>query len=325
MGEVPSALEQIPELPSDDLMFRVAGTSYPLWFWRSGKQSVDQISAVLSHVGKSFKDFPRALDFGCGCGRMMLHLKDIGTTTELFGVDIDAEAIAWAREHIPWAKFSVNQGLPPLEFPDEYFDLVFNHSVFTHLDERYQDAWLVELERITKPGAAVILSVSGEHVFAEFEKKLAEWGRDPQPLRETLHNRGILFIADDGALSSPFPDFYHTTFHAPWYVFERWGSIFDIRAYVVRGDLEYQDLVLLTRREQRVGTVPPLADLPTKLNQSRTEVSQLRRSLRECEQDKQSWRSAAAKAQSDLQNVLSSRSWRVTAPLRGFMSLFRSK
>ncbi len=325
MSEARVIDEHIPELPGDDLMFRVAGTSYPLWFWRSGRTSIDQINAVLSHIGKSFSDFPRALDFGCGCGRMMLHLHDVGKTAELFGVDIDAESIAWSQQHIPWAKFSVNQGLPPLEFPDEHFDLVFNHSVFTHLDESYQDAWLLELERITTPGGAVILSVSGEHVFAEFERKLAESGRDSQAFREIFHNRGILFIADDGMVNSPFPDFYHTTFHAPWYVFERWGSIFDLRAYVVRGDLGHQDLVLLTRREERVGTVPPLADLPTKLNKSRTEVAQLRLSLRECEQEKQSWRSAAEKAQSDLHNVVSSRSWRITEPLRDFMSLFRSK
>lgn len=306
-------------------MFRVAGTSHPLWFWRSGRASIHQINSVLSHLGKSFTDFSRALDFGCGCGRMMLHLQDVGKITELFGVDIDAEAIAWAQEHIAWAKFSVNQGLPPLEFPDEYFDLVFNHSVFTHLDENYQDAWLMELERITKPGAAVILSVSGNHVFEDFARKLTHWGRDAHAFRETLHNRGILFIADDRMVNSPFPDFYHTTFHAPWYVFERWGSIFDLRAYVARGDLEHQDLVLLTRPEERVGTVPPLGDIPTQLNKSRTEISQLRQSLRECEQEKQVWRSTAEKAESTIQDILTSRSWHVTAPLRSFMSRFRSK
>ena len=40
-----------------------------------------------------------------------------------------------------------NQPLPPLDYPDATFDLIFNHSVFTHIDEQYQDAWLAELLR----------------------------------------------------------------------------------------------------------------------------------------------------------------------------------
>lgn len=161
MTPSPSPEAQLPELPNDDLILRVAGTPHKPWFWNSGRQSVNQINSILSLAGKSFTDFPRALDFGCGCGRMMLHLEDVGKAIELHGTDIDAEAVAWASEHIPWAKFSVNQPLPPLNFPDEYFDLIFNHSVFTHLDETYQDAWLLELERITKPGGGDSLSFRG--------------------------------------------------------------------------------------------------------------------------------------------------------------------
>lgn len=89
---------------------------------------------------------------------------------------------------------------------------------------------------------------------------------------------------------SPFPDFYHTTFHAPWYVFERWGSIFDVKAYIPRGDLDYQDLLLLKRREERVGVVRPLR------------MSVLER---------------------NLSSVINSRSWRMTAPLRRLMSRLR--
>lgn len=69
-----------------------------------------------------------------------------------------------------WAKCSVNDGLAPLRFPDEYFDLIFNQSVFTHFDENYQDAWLIELERVTKPGGVLLLAVSGEYPFSQLEK-----------------------------------------------------------------------------------------------------------------------------------------------------------
>ena len=66
-----------------------------------------------------------------------------------------------------------------MDFPDAYFDLIFNHSVFTHLDENYQDAWLAELERVTKPGGVLVLSVSGQHPFSELEKR----GRTRESIR----------------------------------------------------------------------------------------------------------------------------------------------
>ena len=36
------------------------------------------------------------------------------------------------------------------------------------------------------------------------------------PYRTKWRDKGFLFIADDGMVDSPFPDCYHTTFHAPW-------------------------------------------------------------------------------------------------------------
>jgi len=343
--------ETVPQLPGPDLMFRVAGTPDPGWFWNSGRTSIEDINGLLSLVGKSFTDFPRALDFGCGCGRMLLHLQSVAEMIELHGVDIDADAIGWARQHVPWASFAVNQGLPPLDFPDEYFDLIFNHSVFSHLDERYQDAWLVELERITKPGGVLVLSVLGEHPFAELEKTWHDVNADPTPLRETLRTEGFLYIKDDSWANGPFPDFYHTAFHAPWYIFERWGSIFDIKAYVVRGDLDFQDQLLLRRRNQRVGRVAPLpnpasqltlaqervASLEVALNESRQRIAALELALDEASQrvtalqsaltrsDEEvgQWRSAAERSAGDLEKVLASRSWRLTAPLRKVMAHFR--
>ena len=393
VSELATSEHQIPELPNPDLMNRVAGTPDPVWFWKSGRMSIDGINGILSHIGKSFIDFPRALEFGCGCGRILLHLKSVGEAVDLYGVDIDADAIGWAQQHIPWVTCSVNQGLPPLDFPDEHFDLVFNHSVFTHMDESYQDAWLVELERITKPGGVLVLSVSGEGPFADVEKSWLEAKQDPTTLRDTLRTKGCLFIKDDSWTNGPFPDFYHTMLHAPWYIFERWGSIFDIKAYIVRGDLDYQDLLLLRRRDKRVGVVDTSKSVASELAQARERVGELELSLMKSDQQAQQWRAegeriaveleqartrvgepesslmrseqqshqwraaaersaaalkevtaklgqtqkqlthlelqihqwraAAERSAADLNNVLNSRSWRITAPMRKVMARLR--
>jgi ubiquinone/menaquinone biosynthesis C-methylase UbiE len=83
---------------------------------------------------------------------MLLWLEEIGRTRSLHGTDIDKEAIAWCRAHLPYVRVSVNGPDPPLPYPDRNFDLVFNHSGFTHIDERRQDLWLTELLRVTRTG-----------------------------------------------------------------------------------------------------------------------------------------------------------------------------
>ena len=96
----------------------MAGCGHPDldWFWKSGGMSVANITTMLAIADKTFADYERALEFGCGCGRILLHMKEIAATTQLYGVDIDAEGLAWAQAHLPWVTCSVNQGLPPAYF-----------------------------------------------------------------------------------------------------------------------------------------------------------------------------------------------------------------
>jgi SAM-dependent methyltransferase len=233
--------------PGDELAFRVAGGTDREHFYASGQQSVRDLEAMLALVGTSLRDYRSMLDFGCGCGRIMLWLEELAAGRTLHGVDIDERAIAWAQQHLPWATFKVNQPLPPLDYPDHTFDLVFNHSVFTHIDEEYQDQWLAELRRVTKPGGHLLLSVHGDTAFRAFEDGMRAAGRDPGPVREELARAGIVHVRDDNFVGGPFPDFYHSTFHAPWYVHAHWGRYFTVAGYAARRSLGFQDLVLLER------------------------------------------------------------------------------
>ena len=230
--------------PGDDLVARVTGTTDRSWFYESGRRSVTDIEAVLALSRRDFSSFTSILDFGCGCGRILLWLGELAKSSALHGVDIDEKAVRWAQQNLPYASVKVNQPSPPLDYEDGFFDLVYNHSVFSHLDEELQDRWLSELRRVTRPGGWLILSVHGEHAFAEFERTHTDVGSD---LQRAFQNRGIAHLRDDGWVGGPFPDFYHTTFHASWYIFEHWSRWFQIRGYVPRGSLDYQDFVLLQR------------------------------------------------------------------------------
>ena len=140
--------------PGDALIERVTGTTSREFFYWSGRQSVQELKRTLAVADRPLESFESILDFGCGCGRVELWLTELGKTLALHGTDIDAEAIAWARANIPDAHFTVNSPDPPLPFDDGAFDLVFNHSVFTHIDAERQDQWLSELHRIIRPREA---------------------------------------------------------------------------------------------------------------------------------------------------------------------------
>jgi len=76
-------------LPPKDLIYRVAGTSDPDWFVQSGLQSVKDIESALQSVGRTFAEHNSVLDFGCGCGRIMLQLGEVMPLNNVTGVDID--------------------------------------------------------------------------------------------------------------------------------------------------------------------------------------------------------------------------------------------
>jgi len=231
-----------------ELVTRVAGGPDKAAFFESGRQSVRDLHAVLSTIGRRLDSFPTILDFGCGCGRILLHLEHLADTCTVHGVDIDARAIRWASENLSWADVKVNRTEPPLDFPDATFDLVYNHSVFTHLDEEHQDLWLLELRRVTKPGGYLVLSVHGEKALSDFEVGSRGAGGDPDHVRDEVRSRGIAFIKHDGHVGGPHNDGYHSTFHAPWYVLDHWSRFFDVKAYVLQGSLGFQDFILLQRR-----------------------------------------------------------------------------
>jgi SAM-dependent methyltransferase len=233
--------------PGEELVHRVTNQTDRRLFLESGERSVRDLDTVLALAGRRLTEFRRILDFGCGCSRTLLWMEDVARESELFGCDIDERMILWGRENVPWATFTVNQPLPPLDYPDGHFDLVYASSVFTHIDENYQDQWLAELRRVTSPGGMLLLSVHGEHVLTPFEKVEKEAGSELHDIRGELGERGICFLDQDCFVGGPFPDFYHSTFHAPWYVFEHWGRYFSVRAYVSRGHFDYQDYVLLER------------------------------------------------------------------------------
>jgi SAM-dependent methyltransferase len=248
---LPSGIGDLPD-PGGDLISRVAGGPDREAFLLSGRRSVRELERVLAVAERPLDSFESVLDFGCGCGRMLLWLEELGRVSALHGTDIDGEAVAWCRANLPFATVAVNDADPPLPYPSAMFDLVFNHSVFTHIDERRQDLWLAELRRVTRPDGLLVLSTHGERAVPD-----GAW-----EIRDRLERDGIAFLDGTSPADLPLPDWYQNTWHAPWYVFEHWGQWFEILAYIPGGSLDLQDHVLLKRTAEDAKSVRPISARP---------------------------------------------------------------
>ena len=76
------------------------------------------------------------MELGCAAGRVIRHLNELAASREIWGVDFAAAATMWCEENLsPPLHFATTTVVPHLPFKDEYFDLVYAGSVFTHIDE----------------------------------------------------------------------------------------------------------------------------------------------------------------------------------------------
>lgn len=233
--------------PSPYLRFRVTGFYSLEHFHNSGLASRRAFANALKKVGKNFADFNSILDFGCGCGRIMRWMKDVSQYSQLYGIDIDKPAIRWCQKKLKFARFSINNPLPPTKFQSNKFDLIFSNSVLTHLDNSYQDQWLEELKRVARPGAYILMTVNGEHAWKQFYDTAPD-NPAMKNYRDAFLKDGYLYVSNDN-WADIFPDFYHSMFHSYEYIHQHWADFFDVKDYMPRAMLEYQDIVVMYKTE----------------------------------------------------------------------------
>lgn len=233
-----SYLSSHPELvvPGAELRFNVVGAIDVPGFVAGGRKTADDIEIALSQAGSSLDRVASALDFGCGCGRLLLEAVRRWPHIRWSGSDVDERAIEWCAAHLRGARVLVNRPLPPLPFSDGEFDLIWCGSVFTHLDEERQDAWLAELVRTLAPGGQLLASVHGPAV----------WAGLPRPTVRQIRELGFVFARTAGD-EGIHPDWYQAAWHTRDYIDSHWSRFAEIAAYIPQGS-GLQDVVVAKRR-----------------------------------------------------------------------------
>lgn len=148
-------------LPPAILRIQVAGIGDLQWFLEGGRLAARSLESILRKNEIDPASIHALLDFGCGCGRVTRHLQEF-SNAKIYGVDLHRDAIRWCARNLGRGEFSVNALAPPLSFSDRSFDLIYAFSVFTHLNDSLEAAWLREFHRILTPGGWLVASTHGE-------------------------------------------------------------------------------------------------------------------------------------------------------------------
>jgi len=157
---LPGTKDDLP-VPETFRIRRVIGEPASLSYLIGGATIYKRLENYLQEqCGKNFDDFPEVLDWACGCGRVARNFR-WASRTKIYGVDIDADNIAWCQQHLPHGQFIATPVLPPLPFPDGSFDLILAVSILNQLSAEHQSVWLRELKRVARPGALLMLSSAG--------------------------------------------------------------------------------------------------------------------------------------------------------------------
>jgi SAM-dependent methyltransferase len=213
-------------LPSESLRVRVSGNADGETYSEVGLLAAMKMAERIEKYRPGAADI---LDWGCGPGRVAVHLP----FPYVYGCDPDPAGVEWCNANIAEGQFEVSGLYPPLPYEDESFDAIIAVSVMTHLKREVQRLWLCELARILRPGGVFVATVHGEAAANAFGitdlKGIQDHWLDP-------------FMA--GVLSA---DYYKTVLQSEAYTRRSWRQFFDIEAYETPG-LELHDLVVCRKK-----------------------------------------------------------------------------
>jgi SAM-dependent methyltransferase len=145
-------------------------------FLATANEIVAKFESELMRLPPTPKEGLRALEIGCGPGRLMVPMsKYFG---EIHGVDISDEMVALAKRklaRIANAHVHLNSGADLCMFDNCSFDFVYSFTVFQHIpDKELVLNYIREAQRVLKPGGVLACQLRGVSPIATELKPGAE-------------------------------------------------------------------------------------------------------------------------------------------------------
>ena len=135
---------------------RKGGGWDPEEFFATGRAEIDRL---LERVDGRLPARERALDFGCGPGRLSRALARHFERVD--GVDVAPSMIELARDLDPPDRcaFHLNAATDLALFESGAFDLAYSNITLQHMRPRLAEGYLAELVRVLKPGGVLVFQL----------------------------------------------------------------------------------------------------------------------------------------------------------------------
>lgn len=149
------------KLPPDYLIYESFQINYQKYY----TDSIETAKWLTNHFKKHIElKNKRILDWGCGPGRIIRHLPlVIGNDCEYYGTDYNNQSIDWCSKNLIGIQFNKNSLQALLPYEDNFFDVIYGISIFTHLSEQLHYDWYNELHRVLKPHGIMFLTTQGDN------------------------------------------------------------------------------------------------------------------------------------------------------------------
>lgn len=133
-----------------DRMYGYGGYFYKKKYWHKTAKH------IIDHYG--LESGMTILDIGCAKGYLLYEIKKINPEILISGIDISNYAIENAKEEV--VPYLIQGSAHDLPYESNIFDLVISINTIDHLDLKYCEKSIHEIERVKKTNAKSFISVN---------------------------------------------------------------------------------------------------------------------------------------------------------------------
>ncbi len=131
-------------------------------FFETGRREVEGLLRDIAELDTHL-DAGRALDFGCGVGRLTQSLAD--HYEEVVGVDIASSMIELAEKmnrHGTRCRYVLNERDDLRIFGGDHFDLIYSNITLQHMEPRYAFRYIKEFLRVLSMDGLLVFHLPSE-------------------------------------------------------------------------------------------------------------------------------------------------------------------